>query len=391
VRNLNRRASGFSLVEMMVAMAIGLIGVIIIFQVFETSEGVRRTTASGGDAQQNGAISLYLIERDLRNAGMGFNDTSIAGCNLTGYDNTRTTANFPTAPATLPLVPVLITPGASATLPDQIAVVYGSQGQVAGSTDLIQNMLPAPAGATGALRVRNRYGFRVGDLIVVADPTAALACSLMQVTSLPAAPDDQLILHDAARFNPAAGLGISYGNAGAITAARVFNMGNLTDANNAGLPVYNTYSIVNRSLTVSNQFIISAGIPAVNAIADNIVHLRAQYGVDDGAGGGTAGDGKVDQYISTPPNWATVISVRLAVVARSALPEKPAAGAGAACDTTTDGTEAGTPPDLRPTWSGGTFDVSASGDPSATSPFYWKCYRYRVFETTVPLRNWIWK
>jgi type IV pilus assembly protein PilW len=36
-----------------------------------------------------------------------------------------------------------------------------------------------------------------------------------------------------------------------------------------------------------------------------------------------------------------------------------------------------------PAWSGGTFDLSA--DPN------WQCYRYRVFETTVPLRNWIWK
>ncbi len=41
---LTRRPSrGFSMVELMVAMVISLIGVIIIFQVFETSEGVRRT------------------------------------------------------------------------------------------------------------------------------------------------------------------------------------------------------------------------------------------------------------------------------------------------------------------------------------------------------------
>jgi type IV pilus assembly protein PilW len=388
MRNLQSRVSGFSLVELMVAMAIGLIGVIIIFQVFETSEGVRRTTASGGDAQQNGAISLYLIERDLRNAGMGFNDTTIAGCNLTGYDNLRTVPNFPTAPATIPLVPVLITPGAGATAPDQITIAYGSQGQVAGSTDLMQNMGP-PLNSTQPLRVRNRYGFRVGDLIVVADPSGVNVCSLMEVTSLPASPDADLIFHDASRFNPATGLGILYGNAGSVNAARVFNMGNLTDANNARLPVYNTYAIVNRSLTVANQFVISGGTATVNSIADNIVHLRAQYGVDDGVGGGTANDGRVDRYINTTPTWSTVIAVRIAVVARSALPEKPAAGAGAACDTTTDGT-AGTP-DLRPTWSGGTFDLSASGDPDPASPFYWKCYRYRVFETTVPLRNWIWR
>jgi type IV pilus assembly protein PilW len=384
---------GFSLIELMVAMVIGLIGVIIIFQVFEASEGVRRTTSSGGDAQQNGAISLYLMERDLRNAGMGFNDTTFAGCNITGSDTQRAPNAFPTAPATMPLVPVLITPGAAATTPDQLTVAYGSQSQVAASTDLTQAM----GAATDALRVRNRYGFRTGDLMLVVDPTGAVGCSLMEVTSLPTGLQADQVFHASgsytlangntvtARFNPAAGLGILYGAPATVNAARVFNIGNLYDANNAGLPIYNTYAIVNNSLTVSNAFVVSAGVPTVNPIADNVVHMRAQYGVDDGVGGGTAGDGRVDRYINTPPNWQYVIAVRLAVVARSALPERPSGGAGAACDTTTDGT-AGTP-DLRPTWSGGVFDVSAA----VAAPDDWKCYRYRVFETTVPLRNWIWK
>src|SRR5678816_2212215 len=101
---------GFSIVELLVAMLIGLIGMIIIFQVFEVSEGIKRTTTSGGDAQQNGAVSLYVIEHDLRNAGMGFNDVSYAGCNILAYDSKRATPNF-----TMTLAPVLITPGASAT------------------------------------------------------------------------------------------------------------------------------------------------------------------------------------------------------------------------------------------------------------------------------------
>ncbi|TMH95273.1 MAG: prepilin-type N-terminal cleavage/methylation domain-containing protein, partial [Betaproteobacteria bacterium] len=97
-----RHARGFSMVELMVAMVISLIGVIIIFQVFEASEGVRRTTMSGGDAQQNGAVALYLMERDLRNSGMGINDTIYAGCNIVGYDSSRTTPNFP--PAGSPMI-----------------------------------------------------------------------------------------------------------------------------------------------------------------------------------------------------------------------------------------------------------------------------------------------
>ena len=41
-------------------------------------EQMHHVTAIAGDAQQNGAIALYSIERDLRNAGMGFNDTPLA-------------------------------------------------------------------------------------------------------------------------------------------------------------------------------------------------------------------------------------------------------------------------------------------------------------------------
>ena len=51
VNKLSRHA-GFSLVELMVAVVIGLIGKLVMFQVFAVSEGQKRTTASGGDGQQ---------------------------------------------------------------------------------------------------------------------------------------------------------------------------------------------------------------------------------------------------------------------------------------------------------------------------------------------------
>src|SRR5439155_165247 len=119
------QSRGFSMVELMVAMVISLIGVIIIFQVFETSEGVRRTATSGGDAQQNGAVALYFMERDLRNAGMGINDTIYAGCNMIGSDSARTTPNFPPLGNPMILAPAFITAGVDAQTPDQLAVFYG--------------------------------------------------------------------------------------------------------------------------------------------------------------------------------------------------------------------------------------------------------------------------
>jgi type IV pilus assembly protein PilW len=399
------RARGFSLVELMVAMLIGLIGMIIIFQVFEVSEGIKRTTTSGGDAQQNGAVALYVLEHDLRNAGMGFNDVANAGCRILGYDSARATPNF-----NLMLVPALICApgstnpggncpgtGTAGTSPDQLTVFYGSQPLIANASQLGVNMTATDV----QVQLNNTYAYRPGDLLVLQQPASGNSCSLIETTAIlsttvtrsaagasyPLNIGTQVL----ARMNQSGGMGVAYGGVGTANVSRAYNLGNLHDpASGAATPVYNTYAIdASKSLTISSAFVIDpvTRAPQVSAVADNIVHMRALYGLDDGVNDGSvtfagtfaAGDGLIDRFVSattfnaagTP--WQSIIAVRVALVARSALAEKPSAGLGAACDTTPN----------PPTWSGGAFDLSA--DPN------WQCYRYRVFETTIPLRNWIWK
>ena len=58
---LRARLAGMSMVELMVAMVIGLLGVIVIFQVFALNEGVRRSTTAGSDEQTSGILGLTLI------------------------------------------------------------------------------------------------------------------------------------------------------------------------------------------------------------------------------------------------------------------------------------------------------------------------------------------
>ena len=220
------------------------------------------------------------------------------------------------------------------------------------------------------------------------------------------------------RFNLAGGLGVVYQGQGTANVSRVFNLGNLYNTPPGGtapayLPVYNFYAIANGSLTVTSQFQVDNGQPVVTSVADNIVHMRALYGLDDGINDGVTvthnvgaakkGDGIVDRYVDAatfnallalapppaPTPWANLIAVRIAVVSRSALPEttRDALGNIVPCTTTQS----------EPTWSGTPWaaalnyrtrlDVSAI----VAAPDDWKCYRYRVFETTIPLRNWIWK
>jgi type IV pilus assembly protein PilW len=410
-----RRESGFSLVELMVAVAIGLIGIVIMLQVFENAEGVRRTTISGGDAQQNGALALYTIEADVRNSGMGINEIGLLNppCNMIGYDSARSIPNFPPLGNTIVLSPVQIVPGGNATTPDQISVFYGAQTQ-AGTTTLI-----TPVSMTSnpnTLTVDSNFGYRPGDLLLLFlpsqnPPVQGQNCIFMEVTSI----NSNQVFHVQgaytlansgasvqSRFNPPNFTGsnlpmaLSFGGAKilGVGSTRVYNLGNLHDAEDfpgtqePRVPAYDSYIVSNNTLTFQNMFVVSGGVPTVSSVADNIVHMRADYGLDDGVGG-TPGDGVIDRFLDPaafnaliPPPWQFVVSVRIAIVARSALAEKP--GPGVSCDGTTP----------LPTWSGGGtlvrgLDLSAMPLPPGVAA--WDCYRYRVFETIVPVRNTLWK
>ena len=427
MRALNRiRVRGFSMIELMVAMLIGLIGMIIIFQVFEVSEGIKRTTTSGGDAQQNGAVALFVIERDLRSAGMGFNETPFAGCELIGFDSKRsatgTPPDFPPISGAFPLgsnillVPARIVSTGAATDPDQLTIFYGSKHNVTNATTL-SAIMTLPLATPPTLTVKNAYGYRPGDLIVLQDPAAVPAkkCSIMEVTRAPSPAYSLVDYADnggsyqtvnpvdtvTTRFNKPGGLGVIYdGKDAGVT--RVYNLGNVHQPKGAPeLPVHNTYSIVNRSLQVTSLFVATdaPASPLVSTVADNIVHLRALYGIDDGPLDASGrGDGIIERFIDAATfdaigrPWLNVLAVRVTLVARSAFAEKPSEGA-AGCDATTDGTEVPPGPDRRPRWTppGAVGAVVPQVPFNLTADPDWKCFRYRVFETTVPLRNWIWR
>lgn len=341
-RNPLSRSAGFSLIELMVGVIIAIIGSIVIFQVFAVSENYNRTSVAGSDAQQSGAMGLYSIERDLRTAGFGINDTTFLGCNVLAYNDVRTPTDF-----NFSLQPVLITQGAGndattgvGAASDTITILYGNSSNGLASVQQVQNM----ASATEDYKVSNRYGFQMGDLFVAAE--GGLNCSLAQVSALPTGGIADTIPHDdAVNFNKTGGLGVTY-----TSNALIYNLGTA--------PTLNLYSVVNNTLTV--QSLLSL---ATAEIADNIVNLQAVYCKD---------------LVNTPPTtfntcdaiapatWDQVGVVRVGLVSQSARPERD-------CNVTASS---------NIPWSGGTFDVS-------TVPS-WSCYRYKVFQTTIPLRNMIW-
>jgi len=390
-----RRARGVTLVELLVAMVISLIAITAIFQVFSVFEGQKRTTMGGGEAQTNGALALFTLERELRQAGYGFNSPDYFGCTIQAWDESTGGADIkvcdePTSSCTLVrpiLAPVQITQGAGGA-PDMLSVLYGNADLLPQAVNLIQDM----ATSTTPLRVTNRFGFQRGDVIILAE--TGKDCSLKQVQNLPAvAGQKDMVLHVSGDYiHPKSGLNTPtrYNKPGGLpdkysVNGRTFNLGQS--------PTYNIYTIGTpgndgtwgNSDDVKNQLAVQQMLSGptdlkATTVYDGIVQLQAQYGNDDGINNGTvtnatyaADDGIIDNFSDAPAaNWAQVSAVRLAIVARSNLREKadPADGL---CKITT----------VAPSWAGGTISLAA--DPN------WQCYRYKVFETVVPIRNMIWR
>ena len=391
-----RASRGFTLVEVMVGVLIGLIATVVIFQVFAVSEGQKRTTTGGSDAQQNGGFSLFQIERDIRMAGFGLNHMTLLGCQTNGWYEPGG------QPLDFRLVPVEITDGAGGA-PDRIRVVFGSSDLFSAPVKLLQTMPSADA----RYQVDNRFGFQAGDLVVVAQNGSP--CTLAQVSAVPTlAGQTDRLAHDSGgyvnsqganvptQYNRTGGLPLnnilySAWNPAAGTGGRLYNLG--------PTPTVVTYAIQNSQLVAINGLTPgAAGATAV--LADGVVQLQAQYGFDgngDGRISNTAATNaavvvgsNVDSWsdsmpaAATPVEWAKVIAIRLVVTARSQTPERPNPATGI-CETTT----------VLPKWiapdpgaapPGVDLDVRAA----FADPNEWRCYRYRTFEVVVPIRNMVW-
>jgi type IV pilus assembly protein PilW len=377
-----RMDNGFSLVEIMVGMVIGLLGIIIITQIFALAEGQKRTTTSGADAQTNGNIALYSIERDVRQAGYGINLSALGCSTSTSLAGVTTTPleRAPYANGTMVLAPVIIIDGgtnaAGDALPDTLRTLY--------STNLISS-LPQVLQANLAWNatqatIGSTFNMADQDMVVFFETGGIKNCTLAQATGAP--PSATTFNYNGGQWNNSAIFNTATGGLGYGTGASVFDLGSMA---------FRRYNIdqANNNLRFSE---VTSNGSATIVSAGEIVNLQAQYGQDNGVNNGTvpagpyvAGDGKVDSWDTATPGlvppagagtnaqWQQIIAVRIAILARSGQYEKPDPVLG--CTATT----------VAPSWSGGTMAVPPF--PNAGLP---SCYRYKVFETVVPLRNIIW-
>lgn len=413
------RIKGFSIVELMVAVVIGLIGSVIVFQVYSTFEGQKRSITTSGDAQGNIAIATNAIEHAARHSGYGINFDTHLGCDVVIF---RQYAKPPTPPAVadagtlsvIKLVPVFLKRHASGRL--ESITFTGSNHDSAYSVTKNQTEM---GDTLTDFKVQNMYGVEQGDLLILAEKKDTgvrankITCAAMEAQNLlpnpaPAPPARQdtvqhlygsytrpetPAIQEWTYYNKNGGLQSLDANAAYITAisnaydlpmvgtaadrfkfkpgANVMNVGRPRANNPLGLRS-STFSIDADPDGNNNRGrLLENGAPLV----DGIVFMDAQYGLVAAA---TPNSDTVT-YVKNMPedatkdpkvaqsDWFRIRTVRMVLIARVGQYEKEVVS-----------------PASYTVWSGALSTTY-------TVPTADRNYRHRVIELVIPIRNMFWR
>ncbi|HZF82402.1 MAG TPA: PilW family protein [Burkholderiaceae bacterium] len=391
--------AGLTLVELLVAMAIGLIVVLAVTAMIVVGRQHERVTTGFNDMSQGGAFAATVIDRALRNAGSGFmqgwnasdgigvDTNGTLGCKL--YAKRNATAVLPRATAMrAPFAGFL--GGASGQANLRLAPVLIGQGQSAGGSDILMVMAGSASiggvgrevrtGLSGSqIELDNTLGFQPGDVLLVSASTGMLSdCAITQVASdfsaFPAnATPSKLLglggiyLGDTEKLGTVISAGLASGGRGSF----ISGLGKISDLR------MDLFGIGTDHVLYRGDLLQTGDSDIPEAMAEGVVALRAVYRVDSSIStsnpatpnlsweaptGTFAPDALLAE--SPPEHLRRIVGVRVSLLLRSAARQPQIAA----------NSEYTLLKDLP-----GTSTVTlADAD---------RHYAHRVVETTIPLRN----
>ena len=356
------RQHGFTLIELMVGVAIGLLSTLVIAMVMKEAEGYKRSTQTGTEAQVNGALGLYALSRELESAGYGFSGfPNSMGCNISAQYGGAAVGNFSAT-----LAPVLITTNPAGS--DTVRIMASQSNSFKAPTSIVGlGYAPNTPALASNFPVQSPIGIAGGDLLI-AVPNGGGNCELFQASG--AATAAGVPRSDSATWNATGWPTATY-----VAGDSLVNLGSLRDS---------LYSVNATTFVLQSDSFVNAAPPSRNTaqLQPNVVMLKAYYGW------AAVDPGPLVRFDSVTPTtnagWRTLRAVRLALVVRSELKEK---------DVVTT---------VNPLWDvGSTFAVPGSVACGASQCVTlnvqtvvgtdWDHYRYRVFDTIVYLRNTQWR
>jgi type IV pilus assembly protein PilW len=379
---------GVTLIELMVALVIGLIVSLAVYTVLVTYEGRKRTTTSVNDIDQTGSYASYMIDKSLRSAGTGFtgglnpkstssssNSLPLSAANYTfgcllkaSLGATGLAPNaavypapFALAPKAMRLAPIVILDEAGTN--GDVLMTMGGSG---GLSESVNNLNAPPAAA--ALTLTNVAGFTAGDkmLLLGTNSSSALAgtaCLVEQV--VPTFVQGTGTTYTVGLANGANDYWVNPTTyPGITTTAIAFNLGKS--------PSFYMFGVGANNTLFRYDMLLPSGTNNPSQFADGIYSMQAIYGIGATKGdlvwtaptGEYASANLLDGSAAANLKLQNIKAVRIALIMRTSLPEKVAVS----------------PAQLK------VFESTGPGTTltvALTNPNY----RYRVVESTIPIRN----
>lgn len=357
---LQKRIQGFSLVELMVALTIGLIILGAVSTLFVNSKQTYTTQDSLSRLQENARFAMHFLIKDLRLAGyygcisdiapdsvyntlngsdFAYNlQIPLEGVNTIGGTSASPTGTwYPSANTTMPANAIPGTDAVAIRLADSSSPIY------------LNVEMP---NTSAVLKVSATTGISVNDIIMISDCSSA---DIMQVTQINNT--DPHLVHNT-------GAGVP-GNA-----TKILSKAYSPSTGPGGTRIMkfktNTYFIGTGASGNPALFRRENNAAAVELV-EGIEQLQIMYGVD------TDNDKVPNRYLkagdaglTSAIEWASVVSVRVGILARTL--DDAATGKSKEFDKDT-----------------GKYDVDSDGTNELDNPG--DRYKRRIFQSVVQLRN----
>lgn len=303
--------TGLSLIEIMIALFIGLFLLLGLYQIFISTKQSYRLADGQSRLQENARFALETLNHDIRLAGY-------FGCSGVSASNPVVIANDP-----------LIAPYTQAGAAEA-SIITGGNDNAAGSFSdpnpaLSSSPLTPVVQGTDAITVQfgeSCGGFTTADLSDVKASTAAIPASntcgtITNGTGTTAATlGTPLVISncDSAHIFRAANTGETSQNKD-TTATATDQLGKTYPAGSE-LLLYRSYTYFIRENPAGQPSLYRLDNNTASSVApvemvEGIENMQIMYGID------TDADGSANQYDDTPADWTQVASVRIDLTARS--------------------------------------------------------------------------
>jgi type IV pilus assembly protein PilW len=248
---------GFTLVELLVAMTMGLIVLTVMFTMFRTSQRSYTLQDYVAEMQQNLRVAMSSVSRDLRMAGCGVNllnqlipTVEVYNDNVGGWSNLQG-----------------ITATNSSTGPDRIELFIGD----IQSGEYDATIREAMPDASAELKVDTVANFEEGDMVIISNGINAALFVVTQVQ-----PGSLAIVHNSglSDYNPPAAFKAFPHGGGYAQGSRLYNFGN-------GRWV--TYYIDTTDPDHPKLVADTHDVAGVVTVAENIEDMQFHYFMADGS------------------------------------------------------------------------------------------------------------